>query len=131
MLCYIILWKMEKEFEAYWKRHETELIRKAPHALKQERTNTGKMNTAGDWLLFIVPIIVMIGIGNLSLFGNEIVNLLVSFVAGLLCFVLAVLIKPYVTGKRNVVDIDKDIKNHFYRIYRDKGVGYLNELLKS
>lgn len=47
-----------RDFEIYWESHKADLIRQAPRALKEERENNGKMNTAGDWLLFALPIIV-------------------------------------------------------------------------
>lgn len=47
-------------FEAYWAEHKSELIARAPQHLRQEREDALKMNTAGDWLLAIVPIIVMV-----------------------------------------------------------------------
>ena len=49
-----------KEFEDYWKTHEAALLRVAPKVLRDERANNGKMNTAGDWLLFIIPIMAMV-----------------------------------------------------------------------
>ena len=95
-----------KEFEDYWKTHEAALLRVAPKVLRDERANNGKMNTAGDWLLFIIPIMAMVA-----------------------CFVFSVYIKPYVTGKRNIVDIDADIKDYFFAIYQKEGVKGLKELL--
>ena len=52
--------KYTKEFEDYWKTHEAALLRVAPKVLRDERANNGKMNTAGDWLLFIIPIMAMV-----------------------------------------------------------------------
>ncbi len=48
---------------------------------------------------------------------------------GIACFVFSVYIKPYVTGKRNIVDIDADIKDYFFAIYQKEGVKGLKELL--
>lgn len=113
---------MEKEFENYWKHHQASLIQRAPRALKEERTNTGKMNTAGDWLLFAFPIIAMVGFMNYGFFAKEMVNFLVSLIIGIVLSVLSILLKPYVTGKRSVVDIDEEIKRHFYQIYQKQGL---------
>ena len=44
--------KYTKEFDNYWKTHEAALQRVAPKVLREERAGNGKMNTAGDWLLF-------------------------------------------------------------------------------
>lgn len=119
---------MEKEFENYWKHHQQALIQRAPQALKKERENTGKMNTAGDWLLFVIPIIAMVCFMNYGLFAKEMVNFLVALVVGVIFFFLSMLLKPYVTGKRNVVDIDEDIKQHFYQIYQKQGLKGLEDL---
>ena len=67
------------------------------------------MNTAGDWLLFIVPVVAMILFINHGFIKNEMINLVVTLVIGIIIYVLSDMLKPYVTGKRNVVDIDKDI----------------------
>ncbi|MGI6241988.1 MAG: hypothetical protein ACOYJK_00380 [Prevotella sp.] len=119
---------MEKEFENYWKHHQSALIQRAPQALKEERTNTGKMNTAGDWILFAVPIVAMVAFMNYGFFAKEMVNFLVSLIIGVVCFILSMLLKPYVTGKRNVVDIDEDIKRYFYQIYQKEGLKGLEDL---
>ncbi|MBM6992969.1 MAG: hypothetical protein I3J02_06885 [Prevotella sp.] len=119
---------MEKEFENYWKHHQRNLIERAPQSLNEERKNSGKMNTAGDWLLFALPVIAMSGFISLRLFSQELVNFLVSLAVGAAFFVLTMFIKPYVTGKRNIVDIDEDIKQHFYRIYQEKGLKGLETL---
>ena len=119
---------MEKEFENYWKHHQSELIQRAPQALKEERKNTGRMNTAGDWILFVVPIIAMVGFMNYGFFAQEMVNFLVALVIGIVFFFLSMLLKPYITGKRNVVDIDTDIKQHFYQIYQKHGLKGLDNL---
>lgn len=116
---------MEKEFEEFWKRNQQMLIERAPQHLKDERANTGKMNTAGDWILFIVPVAMMIIFTDHGFFRNEMVNFIVGVLIGIVGFALSMFVKPYVTGKRNVVDIDADIKQHFYQIYKNKGLDSL------
>ena len=61
-------------FEAYWAEHKSELIARAPQHLRQEREDALKMNTAGDWLLAIVPIIVMVAFLSAGLIRSEILN---------------------------------------------------------
>lgn len=119
---------MEKEFENYWEHHQQALIQQAPQALKEERENTGKMNTAGDWFLFVIPIIAMVGFMNYGFFAKEMINLVVALVIGIVFFFLSMLLKPYVTGKRSVVDIDEDIKQYFYQIYQKQGLKGLESL---
>lgn len=121
--------KYPKEFETYWKAHEAALIAVAPRVLREERNNSNKMNTAGDWLVYIIPFMVMVGFQNTKLIGNEMLNFIISIVLGVLCFGLATFIKPYVTNKRNLVDIDADIKDYFFCIYQKDGEKGLDELL--
>lgn len=121
--------KYPEEYEAYWKSHEADLIKVAPKVLREERANSNKMNTAGDWLIYIIPFIVMVGFDNAGLIANEMLNFIISIVLGVLCFGLVTFIKPYVTNKRNIVDIDQDIKDYFFSIYRKEGVDGLEKLM--
>ena len=118
---------MEQEFEVYWAVHRTSRIERAPKALREERKNNTKMNTAGDWLLFILPIVVMIGFYDSHLIANKVVNLVVTLVLGILVFVGSELLKPYVTRKRSLPEIDADIKEYFYHVYKEKGLKYIEE----
>lgn len=107
-----------KDFEDYWKANEQRLLDCAPPLLREERKENGKMNTMGDWLLFLVPLFVGIGFMNTGVIKSEMLNLVVGLVIVVLCFVLAMMVRPYVTGKRNITEIDEDIKAHFYEVYK-------------
>lgn len=109
-----------RDFEIYWESHKADLIRQAPRALKEERENNGKMNTAGDWLLFALPIIVILGFTNTDFIKSELLRFVVALAIGLVCFVITVYVKPLVSGKRSIVNIDADIKAYFYGIYKEK-----------
>lgn len=100
-------------FETYWAEHKTELIARAPQHLRQERENALKMNTAGDWLLAVVPVIVMVAFLSAGLIHSEILNFAAAALIGCAVYVLTMIVKPYVTGKRSLVDIDNDIKAYF------------------
>lgn len=119
---------MEKEFESYWSVHQKRLIERAPAALREERKESGRMNTAGDWILEAFPIVAVVAFMNYGFVGSELLNFLLALVVGVIVFTLINLIKPYVTGKRNIGEIDKDIKAYFYKIYQEQG---LNELEKQ
>ncbi len=121
---------MEKEFEDYWKKHRDSLFLVAPKALQDEMNNTTKSNTAGDWLLYAVPIIVMVAFINAKLIKDEFLNFLVSMVLGILATLLSTWLKPYVTGKRRATDIDADIKSYFYQIYQNQGLDALEKMRK-
>ena len=116
------------EFETYWKAHEAALIEAAPRALREERANSNRMNTAGDWLIYVIPFMVMGRFDNAGLIANEMLNFIISIVLGVLCFGLVTFIKPYVTNKRNIVDIDQDIKDYFFSVYRKEGLCGLEKL---
>lgn len=72
-----------RDFEIYWESHKADLIRQAPRALKEERENNGKMNTAGDWLLFALPIIVIVGFTNTDFIKSELLRFVVALAIGL------------------------------------------------
>ena len=71
----------------------------------------------------------MVGFMNTDFIQKELLRFLVAMLIGIACFVFSVYIKPYVTGKRNIVDIDADIKDYFFAIYQKEGVKGLKELL--
>lgn len=102
-------------FDEYWEVNKKRLVDAAPAELREERRNSGRLNTMGDWLLAAVPVVVMILFLNSGLIHNEVLNLVVSLVIGFVVYTVDELIKPYVTGKRSVVDIDNDIKEYFRR----------------
>ena len=79
--------------------------------------------------MFIIPIMAMVGFMNTDFIQKELLRFLVAMLIGIACFVFSVYIKPYVTGKRNIVDIDADIKDYFFAIYQKEGVKGLKELL--
>lgn len=120
---------MEAEFENFWKRHQQTLISHAPKTLSDERRNVGKMNTAGDWILFMAPIIAMVWFMEYGFFAKEMLNFIAGLCVGVVVFILAMYIKPSVTGKRSIIDIDQDIRQHFYNIYKEKGLQGLKNLL--
>lgn len=120
--------KYPKEFEEYWKQHELQLINVSPKVLQEERKNSGKMNTAGDWLLFVIPLIAGIGFINTKLIANEMLNLICGMVIVVICFALEMLIRPYVTGKRSVAEIDQDIKDYFFAVYEKDGIKGIESL---
>lgn len=117
-----------EEFEQYWQRNEHWLVNVAPPLLRDERKNNGKMNTTGDWLLFIVPLFVGVGFMNTQIIKNEMLNLVAGLVVVALCFVLAMFVRPYVTGKRNVTEIDSDIKAYFFGVYQENGLKGLEQM---
>jgi len=51
----------------------------------------------------------------------------VTLVLGILVFAGSELFKPYVTRKRSLPEIDADIKEYFYHVYKEKGLKYIEE----
>ena len=106
---------MEQEFEEYWESHRQLLINHAPKSLQEERKSNTKMNTAGDY--------------DQHLILNGLGNLVVTAVLGVLVFMGSELLKPYVTRKRSLLEIDDDIKQYYYRVYKEKGLKFIEESL--
>ena len=103
------------DFEEYWRANKGRLMLDAPRHLKTERDNSGKFNTAGDWLLAPLPIVAMILFMRAGWIANELLSLVAAIVIGVVIYVLGEMAKPYVAGKRSVMDIDRDIKEYFRR----------------
>lgn len=121
---------MEKEFEDYWMKHRGSLLLAAPQTLQEEMRNASKLNTAGDWLLYAVPIIVMVAFINAKIVQGELPNFLIAMALGIAATLLSIWLKPYVTGKRRLSDIDADIKTYFYHIYQKRGLDALEKMRK-
>lgn len=105
----------EREFEAYWQRHRLHLLDTAPARLREERRRSAGMNTAGDWLLAAVPVGVMIWMIEGRVVQSELLCWLLAAVVGIVLFVLTQMVRPYVTGKRPLSEIDSDIRQYHYR----------------
>ena len=103
------------DFEAYWRANKGRLLLDAPQQLKTERTDSGKLNTPGDWLLAPLPIVAMILFMRMGWIASELLNLVGAIAVGVVLYVLGEMAKPYVTGKRSVADIDRDIQEYFRR----------------
>lgn len=117
-----------KEFEEYYKAHYNSLKEAAPLVLKEELKSNVKMNTTGDWLLFIVPFVVGFGFMNTHVIKAEIPNFIVALVIMVVCYGLTMLIRPYVTGKRSITDVEADIKAYFFTVYQKGGIKELERI---
>jgi hypothetical protein len=87
-----------------------------------------KMNTPGDWILLAVPFAVMVWVPGLGIFSDVALNTVLAIVLGVVALVLGELVKPYITGKRSYADVDADIKQHFYKLYQEKGLDELDRV---
>ncbi len=121
---------MEKKFEEYWQKHKDSLFLAAPQTLQNELNNANQLNTAGDWLLYAVPIIVMVAFINAKVIQSELLNFLASMLIGILATLLSIWLKPFVTGKRRATTIMNDVKAYFYNVYKQKGLKGLDEMRK-
>lgn len=120
--------RMEKEFEDYWKKYRASLLLAAPKDLQEERNRSEKLNTFGDWLLYLAPIVVMVAFLDQKFVASELLNFLASIGVGMVATLLSMLLKPYVTGKRRVADIENDMKAYFYGIYQTRGLDALEAM---
>ena len=109
---------MIDDFETYWQLNAKHLIDQATEALRRERENSKKMNTAGDWILALLPIAVAIFFIQAGFIHSEMINLIVGLLLGAVSFVICEMVKPYVTGKRSIVDIDEDIKEYYRKEFK-------------
>ena len=119
---------MEQEFEDYWKKHRASLLVVAPKQLKTELKNNTRLNTVGDLVIYVTPFLVFGFLFNSNFFAQGWLNWLVPLLVFLLVYGVMEYIKPFLTGKRRYVDIEADIKQHFYQIYREKGLDTLEDI---
>lgn len=122
---------MEKEFEAYWQEHHKSLIAHAPSLLAQERANSTKLNTPGDWATLILPMAVILWFADHGFTHNEILNFIIAVAIGIGVTIPMLLAKSILTGKRNPADIDDDIKKYFYDIYQAQGLKALERMVQT
>ena len=85
------------------------------------RSHSLGMNTLGDWLLWIVPVGVVVCLMDYKFVASSLVNFLILLVICVVCVVVCQMVRPYVTGKRSVAEIDKEIKQYYYEQYRRDG----------
>lgn len=110
----------DKEFEDYWKIHRSRLVKQAPSWLAEERQRSLGMNTMGDWILLPLPIVAMLWLLGNPIVESEMLNFIIVLAVGVVVTVVCQMLKPYVTGKRSVSDIDNDIKQYFYQRYLEE-----------
>ena len=72
----------------------------------------------------------MAGFYDARVLANVIVNFVVTLVLGIIVFVSTELLKPYITSKRSLTEIDGDIKQYFCQMYKEKGLTYLEKIIK-
>lgn len=110
---------MNKEFDVYWSTHKKRLMGTSP--FQEEWNESKRMSTAGDWLLLAFPVAVFVAFVSSGLIKNELLNYVIGGVLCGLSLVIGEYIKPYVTGKRSIGEIEKDAKEYYFKQYQETG----------
>lgn len=113
-----------EQFEHLWSERRVELLRRDSEY--REAAGQFKMTSATDVLLFVIPVVVgIVSIDSLPL-QSELLRYLVSALITVAAFVLCVWAKSLLSGgSRSVADIERRVKERYYRQYMEKG--HLNE----
>ena len=88
---------MEKEFEEYWNKNQKRLILNAPKALRDEYIDSTKLDSPIDWVCFILPVALGIGLQPVLNIQSEILSWAVVLLIVVVCFAVLQLVKLIIT----------------------------------
>lgn len=106
---------MEDEFEMLWLEKRKQIL--AADEEYKKATESYKMTSGADWLLFGMPVVGAIIVLDGSFFSSEMVNWIVAAIVAIVMFVGAVFIKSLIVGGRPVSEIEADVKQRFREEY--------------
>ncbi|MCW4121566.1 hypothetical protein [Segatella copri] len=113
---------MEKEFEDYWNKHQKRLILNAPKALRDEYIESTKLDSPIDWVCFILPVALGIGLQPILDIRSEILSWAVVLLIVVVCFAVMQLVKPMLQKKKSTIQVVKSIKAFYYEVYKKNGL---------
>ncbi|MGI6223412.1 MAG: hypothetical protein ACOYJG_07365 [Prevotella sp.] len=109
----------EKEFEEQWSSKPfKDWMAVAPLRFQEEMKRSKGMNTAGDWLALVPIALVVVYMDRIPV-SNELLRFLIAAVIIIAWFVVWELIKPYITNKRSESEIRDDVKEFFYKEWKE------------
>lgn len=109
--------KYEPDFETLWNSKSLQQwTAGAPERFQSEMKQSQRPTTAGDWL-GIVPIVLVAVYMDKIPVNNELLRYLIAAVLIIVWFVIWQMIKPYVTGKRSIAQIEEDIKAYYHQLW--------------
>ena len=113
---------VEKEFEDYWNKHQKRLILNAPKALRDEYIESTKLDSPIDWVCFILPVALGIGLQPILDIQSEILSWAVVLLIVVVCFAVMQLVKPMLQKKKSTIQVVKSIKAFYYEVYKKNGL---------
>ena len=113
---------MEKEFEEYWNKNQKRLILNAPKALRDEYIDSTKLDSPIDWVCFILPVALGIGLQPVLNIQSEILSWAVVLLIVVVCFAVLQLVKPMLQKKKSTIQVVKSIKAYYYEVYKKNGL---------
>ena len=119
---------MEKEFEDYWNKHQKRLILNAPKALRDEYFESTKLDSPIDWVCFILPVALGIGLQPILDIQSEILSWAVVLLIVVVCFAVMQLVKPMLQKKKSTIQVVKSIKAFYYEVYKKNGLKKLERV---
>ena len=113
---------MEKEFEEYWNKNQKRLILNAPKALRDEYIDSTKLDSPIDWVSFILPVALGIGLQPVLNIQSEILSWAVVLLIVVVCFAVLQLVKPMLQKKKTTIQVIEQIKQYYYDRYKKYGL---------
>ncbi len=113
---------MEKEFEDYWQMHQRRLILNAPRELRDEYTESTKLDTPLDWICFVLPVALGIFLQPYLHIESEMLSWAVIVLVVVVAFVLLQMVKPFLQKKKSPSQAVEQIKRYYYDRYKKFGL---------
>lgn len=110
---------MVDKFETLWLEKRKQILMADDEYRKA--TESYKMVSGADWLLFGMPVVAAIIAIDQSFFKSEILNWLFSAAVAIMAFVIAVIVKTLTNGSRPISVIEAEIKERCRKEYEITG----------
>ncbi len=110
---------MEDKFEMLWLERRKQIL--AADEEYHKATESYRMTSGADWLLFGMPVVGAIIVLDCSFFNSEFVNWIVAAAVAIVMFIGAVFVKSLITGNRPVSEIEAEIKQRYREEYERSG----------
>lgn len=107
----------DDHFERLWLENKHRLLKEDREY--RDVVDSYKMSSGADWLLFGIPAVVGIASFEMLTFDSEMMRWLISALITIAAFVLSVFVKSLIVGGKSVTEIEKRIKNDYYKKYKE------------
>lgn len=108
-----------ERFEELWREHGYRLLRE--DAEYRQLTDSFKIKTGGDYLLFAIPLLSGVVFMDKAPIEHELLRWLACAVVVVVVFVVCAWIKSAVSGSKSSAEVEKHVKERCYERFRKTG----------